>query len=81
MTDNITFTCHSDAHDLNIGYTWLFNKTHINTSNDDSFVINGPELTVYNVTHSLGGIYECVVTNLIGTGKGHSYLFGMPENT
>ena len=76
MTDNITFTCHSDAHDLNISYTWMFNNAYINISSD-SFIVNGPQFTVYNVTYSLGGIYECVVTNLIGTGRGYSYLFGM----
>lgn len=83
MTDNATFTCHSDAHDLNISYTWMFNGMYINSTSstsDDSFVIDGPQLAVYNVTESLGGIYECIVTNLIGTGRGRSYLFGMSEN-
>ena len=77
MTDNVTFTCDSDAHDLNINYTWMFNNMYINTINSNSFIINGPQLTVYNVTYLLGGVYECIVTNLIGSGTSHSHLFGM----
>ena len=77
MTDNVTFTCYSDAHDLNISYTWMFNNIYINTINSNSFIINGPQLTVYNVTYTLGGIYECIVTNLLGSGTSHSHLFGM----
>ena len=77
MTDNVTFTCRSDAHDLNISYTWMFNDMYINDSNSDSFTVNGPWLTVYNVTYSLGGVYECVVTNLPESGRSRSYLFGM----
>ena len=75
MTDYVTFTCQSDAHDVNISYTWMFNNAYINISSD-SFMVNGAQLTVYNVTYALGGIYECIVTNLIGTGRGYSYLFG-----
>ena len=76
MTDNITFTCHTDAHNLNINYTWMFNNMYIDASNSDSFTVNGPWLTVYNVTHSRGGVYECIVTNLLGSERSHSYLFG-----
>lgn len=77
MTENVTLTCHSDALDLNVSYTWMFNGTYINTSNDDAFTVNGPQLILHNVTHTLGGMYECNVTNLIGSGRGHGYLFGM----
>ena len=77
MTDNVTFNCHTDVHNLNINYTWMFNNMYIDDSNSDSFTVNGPWLTVYNVTHSLGGVYECIVTNLIGSGRSRSYLFGM----
>ena len=72
LTDNVTFTCQSDA-GPNLTYTWLYNDA---TPNDDNIVINGNQLIVNNVTYLLGGNYTCVVTNEAGEGRNTSYLFG-----
>ena len=72
LTDNVTFTCQSDA-GPNLMYTWLYNDT---TPNNDDIVINGNQLTVNNVTYLLGGTYTCVVSNAAGNGRDSSVLYG-----
>ena len=74
MTTNATFTCQSMA-GPNLTYTWFINDTTEASSNAD-IVVNGPELTIINVTYLLGGRYTCVVTNIAGEGNDSSDLFG-----
>ena len=72
LTDNVTFTCRSDA-GPNLTYTWLYNDA---TPTDDDVEIDGNQLTVNNVTYLLGGTYTCVVSNEAGDGRDSSNLFG-----
>ena len=72
LTDNVTFTCQSDA-GPNLMYTWLYNDA---TPNNDDIVINDNKLTVNDVTYLLGGIYTCVVSNEAGEGRDSSILYG-----
>ena len=74
MSANVTFTCQSMA-GPNLTYNWFINAT-TNASSNADIVVNGPELTVINVTYLLGGRYTCVVTNMAGDGNGSSDLFG-----
>ena len=71
---NVTFTCKSMA-GPNLNYTWFINATTESFSNAD-IVVNGPELTIINVTYLLGGRYTCVVTNVAGQGRDSSDLYG-----
>ena len=59
----------------NLTYTWFINDTTEASSNAD-IVVNGPELTIINVTYLLGGRYTCVVTNMAGEGNDSSDLLG-----
>ena len=74
MSVNVTFICQSMA-GPNLTYTWFINATTNATSSAD-IVVNGPELTIINVTYLLGGRYTCVVTNIAGEGRDSSDLFG-----
>ena len=74
MNDTVTFTCQSMA-SPNLNFAWLINAT-TNASSNPDIVVNGPELTISNVTYLLGGRYTCVVTNMVGEGNDSSDLFG-----
>ena len=74
MSFNVTFTCQSMA-GPNLNFAWLINAT-TNASSNANIVVNGPELTIINVTYLLGGRYTCVVTNMAGEGNDSSNLFG-----
>ena len=74
MNVNVTFTCQSMA-GPNPTYTWFINATTKAFSNAD-IVVNGPEITIINVTYLLGGRYTCVVANTAGEGNDSSDLFG-----
>ena len=74
MSVNVMFTCQSMA-GPNLKFAWLINAT-TNASSNVDIVVNGPELTISNVTYLLGGRYTCVVTNMAGEGNDSSDLLG-----
>ena len=74
MSVNVTYTCQSMA-GPNLNFAWLINAT-TNASSNADIVVNGPELTIINVTYLLGGRYTCNVTNMAGEGNDSSDLFG-----
>lgn len=71
MTDNITFTCQSQA-GPNLNYNWLFNDGQL----PDDVMVNDTQLMIQNVTYLLGGTFTCVVMNVAGVGSDNSTLFG-----
>ena len=74
MSVNVTFTCQSMA-GPNLNFVWIINAT-TEASSNVYMVVNGPDLTLINVTYLLGGRYTCVVTNMAGEERDSSDLFG-----